>query len=228
MPLMPLNRYAQEHKAELNFGPQENQEKKIEARKLNWFARCVKKIDDANSKAARCGRTLLVFGLMLSIVGIPILILWKREGRLSAQDEKAKNIALNQLNKRAEIIENMGIQNFEQLPILDLKGRMGGTQYIDFLTPDELPAPLMKGLDKYERPFLAIKVKDKKNDYVFVATLFQRYTNDERWTWIAEGGLNNPLSHLFDPMVAYIGPNEEKIFNDIIHNKHPEFTLPII
>ncbi len=228
-----LTPYAQAHKKELVFGLYDvvpPQELKIETRKLNWFSKCVKKIDQANSSLAVFGRAMLIFGLMLSLVGIPVLVLWKREGRLSDEDKKAQyialenlNIGIKQLNKKAEIIENMGIQNFERLPILDLKGRMGDTDYLDFLTPKELPEALMKGIDKYQRPFLAIKLKDKRNDHVFVTTLFQRATNGEKWTWISEGGLINPLSHLVKG--DFIGADEEKIFNDIIHNKHPEFTL---
>ena len=63
--------------------------------------------------------------------------------------------------------------------IYDLKGRMGNTQYIDFLYPDEIPKNKMKGCDIFDRNFIILKVGIydynletlKKTGQVF----FQRY-----------------------------------------------------
>jgi hypothetical protein len=63
--------------------------------------------------------------------------------------------------------------------IYDLKGRMGNTQYLDFLYPDEIPKNKMKGCDMFGRDFIILKVGIydynlrtlKKTGQVF----FQRY-----------------------------------------------------
>ncbi len=84
------------------------------------------------------------------------------------------------------------------IPILDLGQRVGWTGYIDFIQSADMTHPIMKGVDHYMRPFLAIKVncnypskgKDEENDESsdeekekkvrkcqFVYTIFQRYTD---------------------------------------------------
>ena len=40
--------------------------------------------------------------------------------------------------------------------IFDLNGRMGITDYIDFLKQDEVPKNIMKGVDCYGRKFITI------------------------------------------------------------------------
>ena len=63
--------------------------------------------------------------------------------------------------------------------VFDLKGRMGNTQYLDFLYPDEIPINKMKGRDLFGRSFIILKVGIydikkrtlKKTGQVF----FQRY-----------------------------------------------------
>ena len=62
----------------------------------------------------------------------------------------------------------------------DLKCRLGNTQYIDFLYPDEIPYNKMKGVDLFKRSFIILKVGvlDLKRDK-FVKTgqvFFQRYS----------------------------------------------------
>ena len=65
----------------------------------------------------------------------------------------------------------------------DLKGRMGNTQYLDFLYPDEIPKNKMKGRDIFNRDFIILKVGIydynlgtlKKTGQVF----FQRYPRSE-------------------------------------------------
>ena len=62
----------------------------------------------------------------------------------------------------------------------DLKCRLGNTQYIDFLFPNEIPFNKMKGTDLFDRAFIILKVGvlDLKQDK-FVKTgqvFFQRYS----------------------------------------------------
>jgi hypothetical protein len=77
-----------------------------------------------------------------------------------------------------------GPEAVAQLPVLDLGGRTTFTGYIDFLTPADLTAPVMIGVDASDRAFvaIAIKVEDGEESDEFVLTLFQRYVgNEEEW-----------------------------------------------
>lgn len=234
-PTVHLSSYAQAHQEELTFGPSEalpTQVKEIQTRNRNWFSRSVKKMDNSSSIAMRISKILLKAFLLISLIGIPVLILWKKSREKDQKEEKVQKTALKELNiknaqwnQRAEIRENIGVQDFANLPILDLKGRVGETGYIDFLEPADLSAPVMKGLDRVNRPFIAIKMENKSNAKVFVMVLFQRYIEDNVWTWIGTGGLNNPLADLIQK--HYIGPEEEKIFAQIIQGNHPQFRLAI-
>lgn len=82
------------------------------------------------------------------------------------------------------IYKAFGLQKLEELPVLDLKNRRGATDYIDFVKNDEMTSPIMKGIDCFKRPFLAIKVKctyktEELEPTEVVGTFFQRYTDDE-------------------------------------------------
>lgn len=78
----------------------------------------------------------------------------------------------------------------EALPVLDIGKRVGPTNYIDFIGPDEMFNSIMKGVDVYRRPFISIKVKyndlnsNSDEDLVkfAVGTFFQRYT-DDNYNW---------------------------------------------
>lgn len=233
-----LSPYARSHKNELAFGVQDTppfEETTVEKRKLNWCARCVRKLDSAESTAALVCRALLVIGLAISIVGIPFIVFWEKEKRLTEQEKKVHdkaletlNLKVRQFNKKAEIVENLGIQNFGRLPILNLQGRMGYRNIIDFLIPEDLSAPIMKGLDRYGRPFLAIKLMDRTHAHIFVATLLQEKLNEERWTWHSPNGYENLLSKMVNGSLMnpyYIGPGGEKRLRKMIEGRHPEFTL---
>jgi hypothetical protein len=81
-----------------------------------------------------------------------------------------------------------GKEAFEKLPTLDIGERMGSTGYIDFTSPLEMTAPVMRGTDKHGRMFIAIRTKnqhigefDKKPHHISI--LFRRYTNsDKSWS----------------------------------------------
>ena len=49
------------------------------------------------------------------------------------------------------------ILNKPDIPILNIGGRTGGTDYIDFIKYDEVVEPVMKGTDFYKRPFIVLK-----------------------------------------------------------------------
>jgi hypothetical protein len=83
------------------------------------------------------------------------------------------------------IYNALGKEMIDNLPILDLKNKIGHTGYIDFITSNDMSHNIMKGIDYYKRPFIAFKFKvtnkndsdDDQSGYA-VGTFFQRYTDD--------------------------------------------------
>ncbi|MDF2549903.1 MAG: hypothetical protein K0S07_970 [Chlamydiales bacterium] len=78
-----------------------------------------------------------------------------------------------------------GLLNVQQLPVLELKGLGDFTDYIDFIEPDMMSAPVMRGLDSCQRPFIAFKymINEGGQTVEYVETLFQRYIGDiNTWT----------------------------------------------
>ncbi len=70
--------------------------------------------------------------------------------------------------------------NIKDIPNLDVNTRMGRTDYIDFITPEDMTHNVMRGRDYYNRPFLAIKVnvqEESGEKYEAVGTFFQRYSD---------------------------------------------------
>jgi hypothetical protein len=88
------------------------------------------------------------------------------------------------------IFSKLDIKN---IPVLDINTRAGHTDYIDFITPEDMSHSVMRGTDFYGRPFLAVKInceqslkteeEDTEEDhkctkrYEVVGTFFQRYTD---------------------------------------------------
>jgi hypothetical protein len=73
-----------------------------------------------------------------------------------------------------------------QLPILPWQDRFheGGTGYIDGVQPKDLSHPMMRGVDFWSRPYIAIKTEDliRGEKSTGAETLFQRYT-DAPYIW---------------------------------------------
>lgn len=67
----------------------------------------------------------------------------------------------------------------ETLPILDIGGKGGHSDYIDFTSANDVNAPIMCGVDKYRRPFVTLRTLNRNDGSISVHTLFQRYTDDE-------------------------------------------------
>ena len=64
------------------------------------------------------------------------------------------------------------------VPILDIGDRQGNTDYIDFIEEDEMgDNNIMKGVDKFNREFLVIRVKCNEKKYF--QTFFKRYSSDK-------------------------------------------------
>ena len=203
------------------------QQAEVTIREPNWYTKYVKHIYNANSTAAVIAKVVAAFFLGISIVGIPVLALFHAEVRRIDKDGKIIKTAVEKLdlsnqqwNKRGAILHGLGIHHFQDLPVLDLQGKMGPTGYLDFLDANEVSAPIMKGLDHAGRPFIAIKMTDTETNEDFVITVFQRYTNDSCWTH----GINleNALSVQIGPRIK---EQDMKIFRQVIQGNHPRFTL---
>jgi hypothetical protein len=78
------------------------------------------------------------------------------------------------------ITDNVDI---DKIPILDLGNKSGITNYIDFVTVEDVNAPIMKGIDVYKRPFLTLRIQDRLENTVSVHTIFRRYTDASSETW---------------------------------------------
>lgn len=83
-----------------------------------------------------------------------------------------------------------------RLPILDMGQGRVFTDYIDFLQPEDMSAPIMIGVDCGSRKFVAIRLRQDDGSK-FVLTLFQRYTGEGIWAW---GSSNR--SGLFDKLIS--------------------------
>lgn len=87
---------------------------------------------------------------------------------------------------------NQYVKNLD-CPILDIGQRQGNTYYIDFIKFEEVTSPIMKGIDKFSRPFIVIKVNGKLTDgsnIQLFQTFFQRYTDENLWMGCGHYGLN--------------------------------------
>ena len=75
------------------------------------------------------------------------------------------------------LLENIYYNNF---PVLNVGKRIGATDYIDFITKEEVTHPVMIGIDFFRRKFIVIKaIVDNK---ICIQTFFQRYSDDsELW-----------------------------------------------
>ena len=76
------------------------------------------------------------------------------------QINKHKNF-IKTYNFNEQIIDLFGgINKFIKYPILQWKPEfMGATGYIDYITPKSMSAPIMKGIDSYNRPFVVLRLK---------------------------------------------------------------------
>lgn len=81
------------------------------------------------------------------------------------------------------------------VPVLDIGTGAGSTDYIDFIKPDKVDHAVMKGIDKFARPFLVMKATGtlETGDKVSLfQTFFQRYTG-EKSLWMGCGHYGKQL-----------------------------------
>jgi len=164
--------------------------------------------------------------LVTTVVTVITLLWAKREAvetdRKEAQMIEEAKTAEKMLAEQRAALEKVkellgGNEAYEALPNLDLGGRMGDRGYIDFLEPEDLAHPLMKGNDKFGRPFFALKIHS--NDPVpaqGVLIGFQKYTEGGLWVYKGTNGR-------FDEI-------KDREFNEIRQirtNQHPAFRLAV-
>ena len=68
--------------------------------------------------------------------------------------------------------------DYSKIPILNIGNRTGVTDYIDFISWDEVTSPVMRGQDIYGREFFVIKFL-VDNKIKLMQTFFQRYSIEE-------------------------------------------------
>jgi hypothetical protein len=114
------------------------------------------------------------------------------------------------------IIDNSFFERINDLDTFDLQGRMGLTDYIDFLTKNEVPRNVMKGIDRYRRRFIIIKIGgfdlDTNKFFRTGQVFFERYTNEP-----------NIMGANFEGMFIWTqgGTNyhQYKLINDLVDEK---------
>ena len=113
--------------------------------------------------------------------------------------------------------DNIDFTFYDRVPdTYDLQGRMGRTDYIDFLYRDEVPKNVMKGEDRYGRNFLTIKIGgiDLDNNKFFRSSqvFFQRYTDAPH---IASADFEG----MFIQTYGGATPPQYKLINDLVDGK---------
>ena len=227
-PTVSLSPYVLGHSDDISFLPNEKLPSETRAVETRPVSRLVKRIHEADSLIANVAKVFAAVILAVSIVGIPLLYIWNRERKVLQENENIKQHVIGQLNtknmqwnKRAEILENLKIENFADIPVLALGNERGATDYIDFLTPERLSHSIMKGIDCCDRPFISMKLKDKTN--TFVVTFFQRFSDYHKWTWGSCDDLR-VLDKAFNH-ASVLTPDSEKVLGAIIAGRHPTLGL---
>lgn len=102
---------------------------------------------------------------------------------------------------------------------LNIGNRVGHSNYVDFLTFDEVTEPVMTGIDVFQRPFMVIKIDvfDHNDNFKkrLMETFFQRYT-DDKYLWMGCGHATNNLISTIGGMK----PCQFHLINDLLDNKY--------
>ena len=93
---------------------------------------------------------------------------------------------------------------------------MGTTDYIDFLTRDEVPKNVMKGIDCFKRKFITIKIGgidlDNMKFFRSAQVFFERYTGQP---YLASAG----LEAMFILTIGGTSPAQYQLINDLVDGK---------
>ena len=113
--------------------------------------------------------------------------------------------------------DNIDFTFYDRIPdTFDLGGRMGTTDYIDFLTRDEVPKNVMKGIDCFKRKFITMKIGgidlDNMKFFRSAQVFFERYTGQP---YIASAG----LEAMFILTIGGTSPAQYQLINDLVDGK---------
>jgi hypothetical protein len=169
------------------------------------------------------GQTAIAF-LAFLCIAFPVLTWAILEwDRLTLRVEEAKQRAFEQTAAFQQMQNAVGGPDaFHRLPILDIGNRMGSTGYLDFITPQNMTSPVMRGKDVAGRPFICLKMRSSRPEdsgQEFVVTFFRRYDSDGLWTW----GSTHNRGGMFGNVIR----NEDRkaIQQIVVTKNHPHFTL---
>ncbi len=114
-------------------------------------------------------------------------------------------------------MNNIDFTFFDRVPdTFNLGDRMGRTDYIDFLTQDEVPKNLMKGVDCYGRKFLTMKIGgiglDNMKFFKSGQVFFERYTDEP---YIASADFEG----MFILTTGGTRPEQYQLINDLVDGK---------
>lgn len=73
-----------------------------------------------------------------------------------------------------------GVDAFDNYPVLDVGCDIGPTDYIDYINPSVVKAPIMTGVDALKRRFLVLKLVDEQGR-IGVCVLFHRHHDRLGW-----------------------------------------------
>tara|TARA_Y100000589_G_C27085657_1_gene601633 strand:+ start:63 stop:602 length:540 start_codon:yes stop_codon:yes gene_type:complete len=112
---------------------------------------------------------------------------------------------------------NIDFTFFDRVPdTFDLGDRMGSTDYIDFLTQDEVPKNMMKGVDCYGRKFLTMKIGgiclDDNKFFKSGQVFFERYS-DQPYISSAD------FEGMFIWTTGGTNPEQYQLINDLVDGK---------
>ena len=114
-------------------------------------------------------------------------------------------------------MDNIDFTFFDRInDTFDLRGRMGHTDYIDFLTQDEVPKNMMKGIDHYGRKFLTMKIGginlDNNKFFRSGQVFFERYTDQP---YLASAYFEGD----FIQTTGGTNPDQYQLINDLVDGK---------
>ena len=124
-----------------------------------------------------------------------------------------------------------GEEAFNRLPVLNLGNRNGPTGYLDFLQPNELTQPVMRGIDAAGRPFISLRLRSNTPPHsplesqVFVITFFQRYRTGGLWTW-GSWGSGEFIVNRNQVFGNTVRPQDlATIHQIVVERNHPQLSL---
>lgn len=121
-------------------------------------------------------------------------------------------------------MEDIDFTFYDRVPdTFDIGERMGHTDYIDFLSQDEVPKNMMKGTDILGRKFLTMKIGgiDLDNNKFFrsAQVFFQRYTDGP---YIVGASFHDPTFKWTDSFLDTCGgtkPIQYELINKLVDGK---------